>query len=96
MKENAVCTLNTATGNKALYFPLKLNIHSNASHCNDVTEQTAHIQIQVCGQHVLLEGRRCCLSEVDDSRLILTTVMDQHDSAAKNQIRAHGLLGVTY
>lgn len=39
-----------------------------------------------------MDGGRRCLSEVDDSRLILTDVMHQHYSTAENEIGTYGWL----
>lgn len=36
-------------------------------------------------QHLLVDGRWCRLSEVDDPRLILSDVMHQHNSTTKHQ-----------
>lgn len=39
-----------------------------------------YISIEVFLHHLFLDGRWCCLSEVNDTRLILTDVMHQHHS----------------
>lgn len=45
----------------------------------------SYTEIKICLQHLLLDGKRRCLSEVDNPRLILTDVMNQHNSPTKPQ-----------